>query len=500
MRTGKEMSTNKEHQKNSILSNSLIYTLSGLLIKCFGFFLLPLYTAFLSTEDYGITGLASNFLGTMSFIAAFSLYSAVVRFYVDLKDSKEKLKQFYGTVVIFIFISSILLGFILTLLQDIVSRLFFSGIPFHPIIQLCLISLVFQCQHTIFENILKSQQRAMLYSVLSIAYFLVTITLTLVFVTVYKMGATGVVLATLLAGLLYSLFFIAYMVIKKEISFKFNLELLREALKYSIPIMPHNLSTQIASLLSMGLIGGQSSLSNLGIYTIASQFGNLADTVQGYANQAYGPWLYEKLHKQDSDYKNEIRGTAKLLTAAIGLFLLGISLLSHEYIVLFTASEYKTSWRYVPLIVSVFSIKTMYYFYVEVLFYYKKASRFLFAATLSSSLINILLSYILIPKQGILGSILADGISMIVRVAIIVSLSRKCEDIGLRIWDFILNMVCISIFILIGTYPSFKGNINQFSLPIFLYELLVVFAYIILMFIQNRKQILRMLKRGESRR
>lgn len=489
----------KTARNNKIVSNSILYTISGLLIKCFSFFLLPLYTAFLSTEEYGITGLASSFLGTMSFVAAFSLYSAVMRFYVDLKDQEDKLKLFYGTIVIFTFFSSICLGLVLTVLKGFVSKYFFSGISFYPNILLCLISLVFQCQHTIFENILKSQQKSMQYSILSVAYFLVTISLTILFVVRFKMGATGVILATLLAGLIYSAYFITFMARTKQIVFRIDRNLLREALKYSIPIMPHNLSTQIATLLSMGLIGGQSSLSSLGIYTIASQFGNIADTVQGYVNQAYGPWLYEKLHSRETHFKEDIRETSKFLISAIGLLFLGISLFSREYIVLFVSEEYRSAWQYVPLIVFVYSIKIAYYFYVEVLFYHKKASRFLFIATLSSSLVNIVLSFVLIPVYGIYGSILADGISMFIRVFIVVALSRKFDKVGLNLQDFVFNLTYISLFILVGIYPAFKKGLNQFNLQIFLYEVLIVLVYIVFVSFINKKQIARIVKQKRAK-
>ena len=44
--------------KTSVFRNSILYTLGNLLLKAFSFFLIPLYTAYLSTEEYGIINLA----------------------------------------------------------------------------------------------------------------------------------------------------------------------------------------------------------------------------------------------------------------------------------------------------------------------------------------------------------------------------------------------------------------------------------------------------------
>ena len=422
-----------------VVINSVIYTFSGLLLKCFSFFLLPLYTAYLATEDYGLTSIANSFISTMSFVVTFSLFSAVMRFYVDLKDSPEKLRRFYGTISLFSFLSGCVFFILFTLFRRELSVYVFSGIDYYPVILVCLFSMVFSCQHTIFDNILRSQQLALKSSILSICFFFITLILNLVFVVSFRMGALGSLLSTLIAYTIYTFYFVIFMIKKQMIHYCLDIKLLKEALKYSVPIMPHNLSTQIALLISKVLISGTTSLESLGIYSVATQFGNIADTIQGYVDQAYGPWLYEKLHEKEDGFKKSIRETARMLCAVIGLFFIGIALYSQDYIVLFVHSNYVEAWKYVPLIVMVFAVKTMYYFYVEILFYYKKASKFLFTATLSSSLINVILSYFLIGLMGVYGSILADGLSMFIRVVIIVMISRRYDDIGLYVRDFVIN-------------------------------------------------------------
>ena len=47
--------------KSKVLENSFLYTFSSLLAKAVGFLLLPVYTLFLTPEDYGITNLVNSF-------------------------------------------------------------------------------------------------------------------------------------------------------------------------------------------------------------------------------------------------------------------------------------------------------------------------------------------------------------------------------------------------------------------------------------------------------
>ncbi len=483
-----------------IISNSIIYTASGILIKCFSFFLLPLYTAYLTTADYGVTNIANSFVSVMSFVAAFSLYSAVMRFYVDLKDDEKKLRRFYGTIISFVAISCVFICVILYLFKDFVEKYIFSGIPFFPVVFIVCISLLFQCEHTIYDNILRSQQKAFKSSVLSIAYFLVTVALNIVFVVVLKMGAVGSLLAGGIASAVYTFYAIADMLKAKKITFCIDIKLLKSALKYSIPILPHNLSTHIATFVSSVLIGSTANFGALGVYSVALQFGHIADTVQNYVNHAYGPWLFEKLHSKEQGYKSSIRQVVNMLVSVIGLLFVGIALFAHDYIVLLVDKDFAGAWKYVPFIVLVFAIKTMYYFYVNILFYFKKASKILFTATLSSSIINVLLSAIFIPLYGAFGSIIADAVAMIIRVIIIVFISKRFEDIGLRIKDFILNFLIVCAFVFTGLIFSYTKHGNTFNILDFIYRIFIVCVYIAYLFIVYRKQIFSFLNSIKSKR
>ena len=500
MKRGQKRMENKPSSGRKVLINSIIYSCSGLLLKCFSFFLLPLYTVYLTTEDYGINSVITSFISTASFIVAFSLFSAVMRFYVDLKEEPEKLKRFYGTISLFVFFSGTAFAVVLTIFRQFTSKYLFSGIDYYPFILVALISLVFNCEYTIFDNILRSQQRALKSSICSIIYFFVSVALNIFFVVCLKMGALGTLLASLIAYLLYTAYFVIEMSVTHTIKFCMDLKLLKDALKYSIPIMPHNLSTQIALFVSKLLISDVGSLADLGVYSVATQFGNIADTIQCYVDSAYGPWLYERLHNKENKYKKTIRQNVKLLIAVIGLFFVGISLFAQDYIVLFLQKSYVGAWMYVPMIVSVFAIKTTYYFYVEILFYYKEASRKLFIATLTGSVLNILLSAIFIPIWSVYGSILADAIAMLVRVIIVVAISRKYEDVGLRIRDFVIIFVIIELFIFMGLILSIMKFQTTFSIFNFGYKIVVVFLYVIMIFVMNRESAMVLLANFKEKR
>ena len=92
----------KKNTNNSIFANSIMYTFGNLLLKAFSFFLIPLYTAYLSTEEYGIINLSSGFYTIASSILMLGLQYAVIRYYADYKEDTNKVAKMYGTTICFV--------------------------------------------------------------------------------------------------------------------------------------------------------------------------------------------------------------------------------------------------------------------------------------------------------------------------------------------------------------------------------------------------------------
>ncbi|AXH51541.1 lipopolysaccharide biosynthesis protein [Clostridium perfringens] len=461
-----------------VIKNSIIYTFCGFLLKAFNFLLLPLYTSYLTTKDYGITNLISSFNSVMGVILVFSLYSAITRFYADYKYDTNKVKRLYGTIITFTLISGTIFFCVFIILKPLVMRYLFKGMDFYPTVLLALIGLIFVCLQTIYQFILQAMELAHKYTVRSIIYFFVLLGFNILFVVVLKWGANGVLLATLLANIIFTVYMFIDLNNNSIITICIDKEILKKTLKYSIPIIPHNLSTTIASLVSNVFIGDKFSLSSVGVFGLATQFGNITDTIQASVNNAFTPWFYDVLNNKDKKSKKEIIKLTNILLWFYGVLFLGIALFSQDLIILFLNKSYWKAWTVVPFMIVSFSIKTIYYFYINILFYYKEATKYIFISTLSSSICNIILSAIFIPKMDIYGSALADIISMFLRVTIVVILSKRYENIGYKISLFIKSIFLNFIFISLGLIFSYSKYIYEFSFLNFSYKFSIFIIYV----------------------
>jgi len=474
--------------QKKVVANSLIYTFNNILLKAFSFLLLPLYTSFLTPSDYGVINLLNSFSSVATYLIAFSLYSAVVRFYADLKNDHEKVRTFFGTILSFVFLSGTLFVLLVLVLQNVIGHYLFQGISFYPSIVLGLLGLVFTSVYTIYQDILKGMQQAKKSATVSISYFLLQVVLNILFVVVFSMGADGVLLSQLIASLLACTWMLFDLRKNHLVRFCIDRALLKDALHYSIPIIPHNLSTHIAQFVSRVFINETSSLTSVGLFGLASKFGHLSDIIQSSVNMAFQPWFFDHMKKREHTDTVQIVSLSKVLLWFYSLFFLGLSLFSQEMIHFMATDGYQSSWMLVPGIVATYAFKTPYYFYINILFFYKKASRYIFTATVSSSLINVILSYFLIRSYGMYGSVAADAIAMIIRVAIIVYIANKFDAIGYSFWTFLRMIGLTFIFMIVGLYFSYSTFSTELSLVNFLYKCTVLLVFMIIAYFMNRKK------------
>ncbi len=488
------MSTQKK-----VLENSFLYIFSSLLVKAIGFLLLPIYTKFLLPKDYGITNLVSGFTSVATFIIAFSLYSAIIRFYTDYKEDGEKLKRFYGSIITFIMISGGLFigaGFIF---DNLLIALFFKGITFYPVVLLALVTLIFLALHTVHQNILQSMQKGKKLAMINLILFALQVGIVLFFIGILKLGATGVLLTTLIINVGYFVYMMIDLKRSKLIVLGIDFKILKEALTYSIPIMPHNLSTQIANFTTQIFINNSTSLASVGLYGIASQFSAIIDVVQVSVNQAFTPWFYDMMNTKEDVDKKSIVSLSNILLIVYSLLYMGIGLFSQEVILIMTSEKYILSWTVIPVLVVGFSVKSIYYFHVNILFYYKSAAKKIFIATLTGSFADILLAFVLVPKFGMYGAALSFIIAKVIVVSIVVTICKKYNDIGYKVIGMLKIIVPSLIFMGTGLIFSYTRYLTVFSWKNLCYKMLILLTYLAFIYITNKSAIRKALSSDKVR-
>ena len=375
---------NKSSQK--IFNNSLLYSIGMIFSKAVGFFLVPIYTYCVSTDEYGIATTITTFISTFGIVVTLSLRAAMIRFYGQYTE-KEK-PVFIGTIVSFVALNAAVICALLCVLNQLYVPLFFGGIDFFPIVFFGVLSLGFESIYLVYQSLLQAKQDGKNYSINSIVYLTFHALSVVIFVALLNMGGLGIVLSNFVTNICFAVYGILSMKFRGYFKFSFNKKMLRDSLKYSIPILPHNLATNLNTYSTKTIINNFLGYTLSGIYSLASQFSTIFALVQSSVNLAFRPWFVEQMQLGEEG-KKQIKHMSCMIMALFAFCALGISLFCKELVVIMSEQSYAGAWKMIPFFILTQLVAFIYFSHVQTLMYNLNKSKYTFICSSSSVVVNI---------------------------------------------------------------------------------------------------------------
>lgn len=458
--------------KMRLIKSSGIYGIVQILQKCIGLILIPVYTSLLSPDEKGITDVITTIVAFLSIFYSLSINSAVIRFYVDYKEDKKKLKDFWGTCISFVIINSLILTAIVIIFKDFIIIPIAGDIEFYPYILLGLISITLNPTYTIFQSTLQAKEESRKYAFNNLSYFIVNLVLNLVLIIGFRLGALGSLLALAITDVIFFIYTIIEFL--PSITLKIDKSYLKNALKYSLPLLPHNLSGWAVSMIDRLFLNGMVSRAATSIYSTAAQFGNIINVLTSAINQAYVPWFFDRMKEKDKN-EDEIVKMAEILTIVYCFLAMGMSLFGPEIFKLVVNERYYEGWKVIPFISFAYVFNGIYYFFVNPLFYNRKGVKFIAIGTFTGALLNSVLNIIMIPKLGSVGSGIASLISMMLSCILVYIISKKIEPLKFNI----VKMFSFTAVFLLISLLAFKINIESLIISILIKMIIVLVMLII---------------------
>lgn len=469
----------------NLIKNSFLYSFVALLQKAFSFLLLPLYTIFLLPSDYGIIAVVTSFISILSLFFSLSLHGAVSRFYYEYNSDEDK-KTFIGTLTVFTLILSTILGFLIISFGEVIFKPILKNIAFYPYVILGVASCIFTPVYQLYQTFLQVRYEAKKFSINGLVYFFTNTGLCLFLVVALKLKADGVLLAQAITSLIFFVF--ALLSIKRYAKVKIDFEMLKKALRYSIPLVPHSLSGWIMSFLDRIFVNGIINTTSAGLFSVGSQLASVVGIANYGVTQAYSPWLMELLSK-DSSASNLIqyKRFSLLGMALLNIIALGLSLFSPFLIHLIFPRQYQQAYIVVPLIAFGSVFNGLYTFNIGGVFY--KKSYLVPIVTFTASIVSMLLNIILIKKYGFFGASVANLVANIVSAIIAIFIGKKTLDLHLpHAEHFAITIAAL----LLSLIPLFVGvSLIAFFALGFLFLL-----YLSFVFLRYRGIVCEFLKKG----
>lgn len=406
-----------------VVSNSAMYSFTTLLQKGASFFLLPLYTAFLTPEDYGIVNVVTSVSSFMAVLIMMALNGAATRFHYKNTDENYR-KVLWGTITTIVFISSLGWGAVFFTFHHFLVDPFIGDIEYYPYAVIGLANVVITPLYLLFQSYLQARQEAFHYSVNTFSHFLVQVGLAVVFIAVYKLGAVGMLLANVITSLIFFLYVLFFYIPKIKIGINKNVA--KDSFGYSLPLLPHQISIWSAGTIDRLFLNGIKGKAVTGVYSVGQQFGQVVGTITYSVNQAFVPWFFQMIEKGKEGFR-KIEKMGLFAVVGYSLIAFAISIFAPEILKVMVTDKFRDAWQIIPILCFAFVFHGVYFFYINILFI--KDTGWVFIVTLGAMLIDIAMNIILVPLWGFFGAAVACFMTYFSRsvFAMILSLKKNKE-------------------------------------------------------------------------
>lgn len=434
-----------------IVTNSAVYSVTTLLQKGIGFFLLPLYTAFLTPEDYGIVNVVTSVSSFLAVLIMMSLTGAATRFHYRNTDENYR-KVLWGTISTIVIISSLGWGAVFFTFHKFLVDPFIGEVEFFPYAVIGLANVIITPLYLLFQASLQARQKAFYYSVNTFSNFLVHIGLAIVFIAVLKMGAVGMLLANVVTSLTFFIYvLIAYI---PKIKMGIDKSIAKQAFGYSLPLVPHHISIWSAGTIDRLFLNNIKGTAVTGVYSVGQQFGSVVGTIAHSVNQAFVPWFFQMIEKGKTGFRKiEKMGLFAIISYCLIAF--SISLFAPEVLRVMVTEGFRDAWKVIPFLSFAFVFHGLYFFFINILFI--KDTGWVFTVTMSSMVVDVLFNILLIPLWGFYGSAIACFMTYFTRslFAMILSL-KKNKDIR---YNYLMMYLFPFIFLALSYVNVFLINL-----------------------------------------
>ena len=382
-----------------VLKGSFIYSVGSNFPRFISFFLLPVFTNYLSPYDFGIWAL---FVSITSFLGAFrdlGLTQILINsfFNDEINDTwKQKWAQIFGILIIwslFYFLISIILVLIF------LNSLTFS-LKIQIIILLGIQTFFFDLPILFGTRILQFNNKAK--TIASITAIAGTLGLIVNYISIvfFERGFLGLFYGNFVMSLINGIFFIYIVVNRYKLlpKFKFVVNDIKRDLKISLPLIPHSLSTYLLNISDRTIMKFYNiTVSNIGLYNVAYSFGNYFETIGGSLGMAIQP-IYTKLNKSNSQSK--IRSLTFFLQYIFLNVTFLFSLWSKEiFDFMLSKQEYKEMYTISIFLIMAYSYKPMYLDCINKLGYHELTNK-TFKISFVASMVSVIFNLLLIPIIG----------------------------------------------------------------------------------------------------
>lgn len=374
-------------RKSPLAKRAGIYTVANILNALIPFLLMPVLTRYLSPADYGITAMLQVLIGVITPFVGVNVNGAVgVKYF---QREKVDFPKYVSSCLLILIVTSVLMSGIFAVCHDKIGQV--SEFPsdwLWSILLLCFGQFVI----SILLTILQSSMQPKTYGTVQVLQTVMNLSLTIWLVVLLKFNWQGRVIAQIATVSCFTIFSIIMLYRRGWLVWDYDTAYIKDALKFGMPLIPYALTGFAMVMTDRIIITKLVGVADTGIYTVGAQIGMAIGLLESSVNQAYVPWLYDKLSKITDGMKTKIVKITYAYIISIIVIAVTFSLIMPWFMKYFIGKEFYGASSIIIWIALGYAFNGMYKMVGIYLFYIEKTYILSFV-TFLIAIIHIIITY-----------------------------------------------------------------------------------------------------------
>ena len=453
-------------KESKLVKNTIVIAIGNICTKCISFFLLPLYTSILTTEEYGKVDLVGTYVTLLITIMTLQFEQGVFRFLIEVREDKNKKTQYISTSLITILAVNCLFLIIATPIL-VKTNYEFTGYLLFWVVIGSINSIILQIPRGLGDNVTYSKGSFMNASV--------NVILNAIFIGVFKYGMNSLLISSIMSLLVSSLYVAAKLKVWNYLDFRMlDKKCFINLTKYSLPLIPYTLCWWVVNASDRIIINIFIGTAANGIYAAAYKFPLLFSMVTNIFQLSWTESASEIVNdeKREEYYQKIINNTIKFYSTG-NMFIIGFMPFIFKVLI---KSDFVEAYNYVPILMLAALFHSISSLYCSIYFAFKKTKR-VAITTISAAIINIIINIFLVKEIGLYAAAVSSVCAYIIITVISHIDVQKFVKIKIEIKYIFMEMI---LYMLV---------ISAYYLNKILIQLIFIVIIAIYGFIQNREVI-----------
>jgi len=445
-------------KEKTLLKNTAIVSVGKIFTQLVTFFLLPVYTAVLTTEEYGIVDLFNTLVSLFLPIVTLQIEQGVFRYLIDCRDNKEEQKKLISTTILFLLVQLIIYVIVFLFVSPFINNQY----KYFLLTNLCIATF-----SSVFLQISRGLGDNVKYAVGSLISGISIVVLNVIFIVAFKLGAYGMLGATFIGNLLCGIYIVIGKKMYKYIKIKaFDKKKLIEIIRYSIPLVPNIISWWVVRASDRTIITYALDVGANGIYAAANKFSNVFNSLYTVFNLTWTESAAVNINTEDRDkFFSNILDIVLRFFGAMAIEI--IAVIPFVFPILIN-EKFEEAYYQIPIlmIASIFSVLVS---FLGSIYVAKKLTKEVAKTSVIAAIINIIINVCFIKLIGLYAASISTLIAYFAMFVYRLIDSKKYVILKIK-KSLVVSMIIVISIAMIGYY------INNLYLNIIVFAGVLIYS------------------------